>query len=130
MPAVAVSPRDLTTEADVASVVSAFYAGVREDAMLAGYFAGVDWDHHLPRMVEFWSSLVFHTGRYHGRPFDPHARLAGLAPEHFERWVGRFRAAVDERFAGPRAESMKEKASSIAAVFQMKLGLWDPRGAR
>jgi hemoglobin len=129
MPAAAAPPHDLTTEADVASVVRAFYAGVQEDPMLAPFFADVDWEHHLPRMVEFWESIVFHTGRYGGRPFDPHARLEGLRGEHFDRWVGRFHAAVDERFAGPTADAMKEKAASIAGVFRVKLGLWTPAPA-
>lgn len=115
---------DLTTEADIAAVVQAFYADIEADPVLGPYFAGLDWDAHLPRMVAFWSSVVFHTGAYHGRPFDPHARMAGLGRGHFEAWLARFRATVDARYAGDAAERMKAKAEQIAGIFQMKLGLW------
>lgn len=115
---------DLCTNADVEAVVRAFYAGVEADPILGPFFAGLDWTAHLPRMVAFWSSVVFHTGEYHGRPFDPHARMPGLNAVHFERWLDRFHAAVDARFSGEAAERMKGKAEGIAAVFQMKLGLW------
>lgn len=110
---------------DVAGVVRAFYAGIEADPVLGRYFAGLDWEAHLPRMVDFWSSVVFYTGRYHGRPFDPHAALAGLAPAHFDRWLARFHATVDAGHTGEAAERMKAKATSIATLFRFKLGL-DP----
>jgi hemoglobin len=75
-------------------------------------------------MVTFWSSIVFQTGAYRGRPFDPHARMPGLGREHFARWVERFHRTVDDHFAGERAELMKARAEQIAGVFQVKLGLW------
>lgn len=120
---------DLTSEADVAAVVAAFYADIEADPALGRFFAGVDWPAHLPRMVAFWSSVVFHTGAYHGRPFDPHARLDGLEPAHFEAWLDRFRTTVDARFAGAAAERIKAKAEQIAGIFQMKLGLWSAPAA-
>jgi hemoglobin len=75
-------------------------------------------------MVAFWSSIVFATGEYRGRPFDPHARMPGLARAHFAHWVGRFHRTVDAHFEGERAERMKARAEQIAGVFQVKLGLW------
>ncbi len=115
---------DVLTEADVRTVVYAFYRGMEADPVLGRYFAGLDWDAHLPRMVDFWASIVFQTGRYRGRPFDPHARMPGLDRMHFDHWVGRFRRTVDAHFAGANAERMKARAEQIAGVFQVKLGLW------
>ena len=115
---------ELRTDDDLRTVVHAFYNGLEADPVIGHYFAGLDLEAHLPKMVAFWSSVVFHTGAYRGRPFDAHAALAGLGPEHFARWLARFHATVDAHFAGEAAERMKAKAAGIAAVFQMKLGLW------
>jgi hemoglobin len=115
---------DIETEADVRAVVYAFYRDMEADPVLGPFFAGLDWEAHLPKMVSFWSSVVFQTGAYRGRPFDPHARMPGLDREHFAHWVGRFLGTVDGLYSGPRADLIKARAEQIAGVFQVKLGLW------
>lgn len=114
----------LQTDADIAAIVYAFYRDIESDPVLGPYFRGVDWDAHLPKMVAFWSSVVFHTGQYHGRPFDAHAALPALGAAHFDRWLARFHATVDAHASGEAAVRMKEKATQIAGIFRMKLGLW------
>lgn len=116
--------RDIETDADIEAVVHAFYRDMEADPVIGPYFAGLDWAAHLPRMVGFWSSVVFQTGAYRGRPFDPHAQMPGLAPAYFAHWLGRFRATVGARFSGPNADLMAARAEQIAGVFQVKLGLW------
>lgn len=116
---------DLETTDDVRAVVHAFYDRMEEDPVIGSYFAGLDWEAHLPTMVGFWSSVVFQTGAYRGRPFDPHARMPGLSRAHFAHWVARFHRTIDARFEGPRASFMKARAEQIAGIFQVKLGLWE-----
>lgn len=116
--------RDIETELDVRAVVDAFYGGIERDPEIGPFFAPVEMAEHLPRMYAFWSSVVFQTGTYRGRPFDAHLGLEGLAPHHFARWLERFAATVDAHFRGPRAEMMKARSQQIASIFQMKLGLW------
>ncbi len=115
---------DLYDDHDVARIVDAFYGDITDDPVLGRFFAGIDLDAHRPRMVAFWSSVVFATGAYRGRPFDVHADLPGLDAAHFTRWLERFHAVVDGRFSGPNASRMKARAEQIAGVFQVKLGLW------
>lgn len=115
---------DIQSTDDVRTVVHAFYRDMEADPVLGPYFAGLDWPEHLPKMVRFWSSVVFHTGEYRGRPFDPHARMPGLDRPHFAQWVARFQRTVDAHFEGERASLMKARAEQIAGVFQVKLGLW------
>ncbi len=115
---------DIETEADIEAVVHAFYRDMEHDPMLGSYFGGLDWPVHLPKMVSFWSSVVFQTGAYRGRPFDVHMRMPGLDRAHFAHWVERFHRTVDGLFSGPRARLMKSRAEQIAGVFQVKLGLW------
>lgn len=116
---------DIQSRADVRAVVDAFYRGLVDDPMVGPYFEDVDLDEHVPRLVEFWSSIVFQSGTYRGRPFDGHARLGGLEAKHFRRWLDRFERAIDARFAGTRADRMKQRARQIATIFQSKLDLLD-----
>ena len=116
--------QDIQTDADIRQVVDAFYGGIEADDLLGPYFRGLDWEEHLPKMTRFWSSVVFQTGTYRGRPFDVHLGLNGLSAPHFGRWIERFLATVDTHFAGPNADRMKARAEQIAGIFQVKLGLW------
>ena len=115
-------PVDLQDE-DLHEVLGAFYAAVAEDALLAPYFAGIDMPAHLPRIVAFWSTLVFHTGRYSGNAFRPHMEMPGLSAEHFARWVATLERTVDARFVGERAALMKDLAHRIAYSMQLRLGI-------
>ncbi|OGX86751.1 sec-independent protein translocase TatC [Hymenobacter lapidarius] len=118
------NPRpDIASEADIRLLVDGFYAKVGQDALLGPVFndfAHVDWPRHLPVMVDFWSSLLLGTTRYHGRPFPKHLPLP-IAAAHFQRWLALFEATVDELFAGPKAEEAKVRARSIATLFEHRL---------
>lgn len=114
---------DIQTEADVKTLVDAFYDKVNADALLAPIFndfAGVDWAAHLPRMYDFWSSLLLHTARYRGQPFLKHIPLP-IAGPHFERWLALFFSTVDELFEGPVATEAKLRAQNIARIFESRL---------
>lgn len=116
---------DIRDEQDIKLLVDTFYAKVNEDDLLApifNNFANVDWEHHLPIMYNFWSSVLFGTMAYKGQPFPKHMRLP-IDRQHFARWVALFTATTDELFEGERAKELKQKAMSIAQVFQMKMGL-------
>lgn len=114
---------DILTETDIKLLVDSFYDKVNADALLApvfNEFAHVDWPAHLPRMYDFWSSLLLHTSRYQGQPFRKHIPLP-IDGAHFDRWLILFHRTVDELFAGPVAEEAKLRARSIAYVFESRL---------
>jgi len=113
---------DLRDE-DLNELLVDFYAGIARDPYLAPYFATVDMAAHMPRIVDFWSTLVFHTARYSGNAFRPHQAMPGLTAEHFARWVGAMEATVDGRAAGPHADRMKALAHRIAYSMQLRLGI-------
>lgn len=120
---------DITTEADVRTLVDAFYAAVRADALLNPIFADVarvDWAEHLPKMYAFWNGRILGQPGYVGTPFAPHARLP-VERAHFARWLELFRSTVDRHFAGDRAQRAKDAAASMAHTFALRLGLLDPR---
>ena len=78
---------------------------------------------HIPRIADFWSTLLFHTGRYSGNAFRPHLLMPGLDAPHFARWLAALEATVDARFAGENAERMKALGHRIAYSMQLRLGV-------
>ena len=116
---------DITTEDHIKILVDSFYQKVNADVLLSPIFnnvAHVDWQKHLPLLYQFWSTLLFRTNTYQGRPWPKHALLP-VSVEHFDRWVFLFKATVDEHFSGPKAIEAKNTAASIADTFQNRLHL-------
>lgn len=111
------------TDADLVALLTAFYAAVGREPLLASYFAPLDMAAHVPRIADFWSTLLFDSGRYQGNAFRPHASLPGLAATHFACWVAVLEATVDARHAGPVAEQAKALGHRIAYSMQLRLGL-------
>ncbi|MEO5816896.1 MAG: group III truncated hemoglobin [Gemmatimonadaceae bacterium] len=110
-------------EEDLLGVLVSFYEDVAEDPLLASYFASVDMAAHMPRIVDFWSTIVFQSGRYGGNAFRPHLEMPGLTADHFARWLATMEATIDEAHAGQNAERMKALAHRIAYSMQLRLGL-------
>ena len=116
---------DIRNIEDIILLVDRFYEKVNVDNLLApvfNEFAKVNWDEHLPVMYSFWSAVLFETNTYKGQPLTSHLELP-ISTEHFNRWLELFKKTVDENFSGKTAEEAKEKADSIAQIFQTKLGL-------
>ncbi|MEX0685532.1 MAG: group III truncated hemoglobin [Balneolales bacterium] len=114
---------DIKDDSDIKKLVYTFYGKVQEDERL-GYifndFASVDWDKHLPNMIDFWSNLLFQTGRYNGRPFRKHLPLP-IKHSDFVLWFGLFENTVDELFEGEKADYTKEMAGKIASSFSVRM---------
>src|SRR5690625_8035571 len=71
-------------------------------------------------MVDFWSNLLFQTGRYKGRPFRQHLPLP-IQREDFSTWLNLFHSTVDELFEGERARFAKEISTKIAQAFSLRV---------
>lgn len=73
-------------------LVRLVYDKVRADPVLGPIFAAhiTDWQPHLARMVEFWSTVALMTGRYHGTAVTKHVGLP-TTWAHFKRWRVLFR---------------------------------------
>lgn len=93
-------------------MVHAFYGRVRHDPVLGPIFEAhvADWDHHLAKMVDFWSSALRGTARYRGTPMPKHSVLPGLTAELFERWLSLFRQTT----AGLGNAGLQARADALA----------------
>ena len=88
-----VSPaQPLCTEAEIEALVHDFYAVIRRDSVLGPIFNDQihDWDSHLAKLVDFWSSILLRTGRFNGAPMPMHAAMPGLTAGLFQRWLALF----------------------------------------
>nr|WP_050785632.1 group III truncated hemoglobin [Pedosphaera parvula] len=114
---------DITGENDVKTLVDSFYNKVNADELLSPIFndfAHTNWELHMPTMYSFWSSILFRTATYQGRPWPKHSILPVNAA-HFSRWLSLFKQTVDEHFTGPKAIEAKNAAASIADTFQNRM---------
>lgn len=113
---------DILDRSDIQQLINKFYDKVKSDSDLGPLFAHVDWPAHLPTMYDFWASLLLGEQSYRGAPLAKHIPLS-LGAHHFERWLQLFRQTVAENFSGEKADEVVSRASSIAMVWQHKLGL-------
>lgn len=107
---------DLCTEEEVTELVYTFYARVRQDALLGPVFDRhvADWNHHLPKMVDFWSSALRGSKRYRGTPMPVHCALPQLSDTLFERWLDLFADTANALANRPMGERAIELSQRIA----------------
>ena len=115
----------LCTESEVAQMVYDFYADVRRDAVLGPIFNSQihDWDTHLAKLVNFWSSILLRTCRFTGAPMPLHAAMPGLSAELFQHWLAAFYASnarQPNQAMAAQANAMAERiAQSLWMGYQM-----------
>jgi hemoglobin len=102
-------------EAMIDLLVRAFYDKVRADPLLGPVFAAriADWEPHLERMRDFWSSVALMSGRYHGQPTQKHLLLP-VDARHFDRWLELFVQTASAMCPPAAAAHFIERAQRIA----------------
>lgn len=110
----------ICSEQEITELVQRFYARVRQDAQLGPIFEAHidDWDEHLAKLMDFWSSILLRSGRFSGAPMPKHAALPGLTQELFRHWLELFAQTLDEQ---PN-ERLAEQA--LAAARRIAQSLW------
>ena len=111
--------KEIKELADVELLVKAFYNKVLLDELLAPHFAGIDFEHHFPRMIGFWAFILLDIEGYKGSVMEKHSHLA-IGATHFDRWVQLFTATVDELFTGEKAILAKQRAILLGHTFKTK----------
>jgi hemoglobin len=109
------------TEEMIHDLVHAFYGKVRLDPLLGPIFNGAidDWDAHLAKLCDFWSSVTLMTGRFKGAPMAVHVRIPDIAGHHFARWLELFEETARKVCPPPAAELFIARANMIGRSFQM-----------
>jgi hemoglobin len=119
--------KDITNRDDLLLLMQEFYKKLLADDSINYFFtdiAKINLEHHFPVLVDFWDSILFQSGIYQKNAMQPHMILHQKSPlqkHHFETWLRYFKKTVDELFNGTNAFIIKEKATSIATVMQIKI---------
>ena len=109
----------------ISTLVDTFYDRIRKHEILGPVFAetiGTDWQPHLAKMKNFWSSVARNTGRYSGKPVPAHQKLTQVQQHHFGIWLNLFRQTLIDTAPTPQAvDYFMERAERIARSLQMAM---------
>lgn len=111
-------------EVELEALIPRFYARVREDELIGLVFddAITDWNHHLEKLVAFWSSVMLTSGRYKGNPVAAHRKhLAEITPPMFDRWLALWAEVTEEILPASAAAALQSKAAWIAESLKLAL---------
>lgn len=112
-------------EAYVSTLVDTFYDRVRAHPVLGPIFDGEigdQWEVHLPKMKQFWSSVTMNTGLYSGKPVPAHTKLSGVRPEDFGIWLEIFEQTLADTAPTPEAAAyFMERARRIAQSLKLAM---------
>ena len=119
--------KDIENRADIQLFVDQFYGKAKTDPLIGYIFmevADLNWESHMPRIYDFWETVLLGNIVFHGNPMLKHIQLdrkERLLPEHFDRWISLFCGTIDQLFSGEKAELAKQRARSIGGLMQYKL---------
>jgi hemoglobin len=101
-------------------LVRTFYGAIRDDDLVGPVFAAriTDWEPHIQRLCEFWSSVALMSGRYQGQPMAKHLPLP-VDGRYFDRWLQLFERTAREVCPPAAAEYFIERARRIAQSLEL-----------
>ena len=118
--------KPLENRTDIEFLVNAFYQKVQKSDI--GFFfddvAKINWQHHLPKMYDFWTTLLFGEVSYKGNPMVVHFpinEMVALEKQHFDVWIKIWKETVEENFEGENADLAIYKANNIAQLMAYKM---------
>ena len=121
--------RDIIDRFDLVQLVNLFYERALKDPVIRMFFnevVSIDFDHHIPKIYDFWESVLFGKGSYQGNPIKKHIeldRLKSLKGEHFDKWLEIWNLTIDELYKGEKAEEAKAKANTMKELMMFKIGM-------
>ena len=119
--------KDIQTRADVELLVNTFYDQVIKDDLIGFFFtdvAKIELSKHLPKMYNFWESILLGNPVYDGNPMRVHFpinEVSALEEKHFNRWLQIWEKTIHEHFEGDNAETAIARALNIARIMNFKM---------
>ena len=78
--------RDIQTKKDVETLVNDFYTKVLKDDILSPFFKNLNFEHHMPKMINFWSFVLLDEAGYTTDVTKKHMHMR-LKQDHFDQWI-------------------------------------------
>lgn len=119
--------KDIESREELEEFLRTFYKKAFADELIGHFFTEVvplDLNIHIPVIAAFWESIIFNKASYRKNVMEIHKHIHDLSKiqkKHLNRWVKLFTGTLDEDFAGPKTELMKQRARSIATLMDIKL---------
>ena len=120
--------QDIQNRGDVFTLVSTFYARVRENEEIGPFFNKTikDWPEHLEKLTDFWESNLFMVSKFRGNPMRAHKEVDrqfnnSIEQKHFGEWLNMWFATIDELYEGERANIAKNRARNMAGNLFMNV---------
>ena len=119
--------KDIETRADLESLLRAFYEKAFADETIGHFFTQVvplNLDTHIPVITDFWEAIIFNKHSYKKNVMVVHQHihhLSHIKKDHLDRWVQIFTGTVESMFEGDKATLIKQRATSIATIMDIKL---------
>ena len=122
-------PHDTLNRALIETLVPAFYAAVRADAVLGPIFAEhvTDWPEHEAKIARFWRNALLRDPVYSGSPMMAHRAAGNVRPEHFVLWLHLFDKTARQVVPADAAADWSAVAHRIGRA--LKMGVEESRRA-
>lgn len=119
--------KDITTREDIEILVQKFYQKLTKDDVIGFFFtdiAKIDLSKHLPKMYDFWESILLGNPVYEGSPMAKHFplnHLVAMEEKHFNRWLQVWEETIQENYVGENADTAITRATNIARIMHHKM---------
>lgn len=118
---------DIASRKDIEKIIIRFYELSFQDERLGNIFKEISPLHletHVPLVTDFWEGILLDGDKYRGNVTEKHFtvnRLTPLNKSDFDSWYNYWEKAVNDLFAGEKAEMAKFRARSIADIMSYKM---------
>ena len=123
--------QDISSRKDIKLIMSKFYDLLLSDEKMLPFFKEIIVENHLEQHLEiisdFWNDILFDTVTYKNNTMQKHLdknAFVKFEKEHFAIWTSYLFQIINENFEGKVSERMKNRATSIATVMQLKMKLY------
>ena len=124
--------QDISSREDIKLIITKFYDLLLADQKMIPFFEDIVAQNHLEEHLEtisdFWNDILFDTNLYSNNVMKKHVDknvFVKFKKEHFTIWVSYLFETIDARFNGENAFNMKNRATSIATVMELKLNVYN-----
>ncbi|WP_197917483.1 group III truncated hemoglobin [Thiosulfatihalobacter marinus] len=110
-----IPPRFDITRDEIARVVAAFYARIRQHPGLGPVFAAhvTDWPAHEAKITRFWANAILFERSYDGNPAQAHQQAKNVRPGMFDPWLGLFDMTLKQELRPDQAAAWSALAHTI-----------------
>ena len=123
--------KDISSRKDIKLIITLFYDKLLSDKMMLPFFEDILAENHLEEhldiITDFWNDILFDTNTYSNNVMQKHLdknSFLAFKKEHFTIWVSYLFDTIDTNFEGEKASNMKNRATSISTVMQLKMNIY------